>query len=414
MNERLLLEMAATLGHRLAMSGAETYRVEESIMYVLRTYGLEAECFAIPNCLFVSIITQEGKPMTRMLRIGSHGNDMDSVERYNDLSRRICAQRPEPETAMQWLEETDKSLRQYSPAGSALGYFLGSFGFALFFGGTLADGLCAGLCGLLLLIVDQYMEKIRSTQFFRVITGAFFSAALAYLLWRAGLCANPDAAIIGTLMILVPGLLFTNAMRDVMYGDTNSGLNRVVQVLLIAIAIALGTAAALRLTTHLWGDPMGTGLIDYGFWLENLVCFLGCIGFAILFNIHGVGVFICALGGMMAWSAYLIADWLGCGIFVANLAGAIVAALYSETMARVRRYPAISYLVVAIFPQLPGAGLYYTMSYAVHNDMLRFAEKGMETASVAGALAVGILLVSTAFRLWSKWLYQTRGKYGHH
>ena len=150
MNERLLLEMATSLGYRLAMAGAETYRVEESIIYVLRTYGLEAECFAIPNCLIVSIITQEGKPITRMRRIGTHGNDMDSVERYNNLSRRLCAEKPDPETAMAWLEETDRSLRQYSPAGNALGYFLGSFSFALFFGGTLADGLCAGLCALYL------------------------------------------------------------------------------------------------------------------------------------------------------------------------------------------------------------------------------------------------------------------------
>lgn len=414
MNERLLLEMATTLGYRLAMAGAETYRVEESIALVLRAYGLEAEAFAIPNCLIVSIITDSGNPMTRMRRIGTHGNDLDAVEKYNRLSRRLCAEKPDPQTAMEWLEETKQSLKVYTPLINALGYFQGSFGFALVFGGTLRDALCAGLCGLLVLFIDTFMERIHSTQFFRVITGAFCSAMLAYTIHTFGFIDNVDASIIGTLMLLVPGLLFTNAMRDVMYGDTNSGLNRLVQVLLIAVAIALGTAAALWITTRVWGEPISAGLMNYGFTMLNIGCLIGCVGFAVLFNIHGPGIMLCALGGVLAWMAYLITNDLTGHVVFANLIGGLVAAFYAEIMARIRKYPAISYLVVSIFPLIPGAGVYYTMSYAVHSDMSMLATKGMETAAVAGAIALGILLVSTAFRMWSTWQFRNRGKYGHH
>ena len=414
MNERLLLEMATTLGYRLAMAGAETYRIEESITMVLRSYGLEAEVFAIPNCLTVSINTADDRPMTRMRRIGIHGNDLDAVERYNNLSRRLCAQRPAPETAMQWLEETAANLRSYSRGAIALGYILGSVGFALVFRGTLRDAFWAGICGLVVLFIDEFMDRIHSTQFFRVITAAFFSSIVAYMLRTAGLLDNADASIIGTLMLLVPGLLFTNAMRDIMYGDTNSGLNRVVLVLLIAMAIALGTAAALKITTALWGEPVGTGLMDYGYGMLNVGCLLGCIGFAIIFNIHGPGILICALGGCIAWTAYLITADLTGSVFYSNLVGGLVASFYAEIMARIRKFPAIAYLVVSIFPLIPGAGVYYTMSYAVHNDMAMFASKGMETAAVAGAIALGIVLVSTAFRLWSGWHYRNRGVHGHH
>ena len=414
MDERLLLEMATTLGYRLAMAGAETYRVEESIALVLRTYGLEAEAFAIPNCLIVSIITSQGKPMTRMRRIGTHGNDLDAVEKYNLLSRRLCAEKPDPKTAMQWLEETQRSLRTYTSAITALGYFQGSFGFAILFGGTLRDAVCAGICGLLVMLIEIFMEKIHSTQFFRVIVSAFISALPAYLAHCFGLIDNSAAAIIGTLMLLVPGLLFTNAMRDVMYGDTNSGLNRLVQVLLIAVAIALGTAAALWITTNFLGEPVATIAVDHGFWMLNLGCLIGCIGFAVIFNIHGPGIMLCALGGVLAWSAYLISMDLGCSVVIANLIGGLVAAFYAETMARIRKYPAISYLVVSIFPLIPGAGVYYAMSHVVHDEMALFADKGMETAAIAGAIALGILLVSTAFRMWSSWQFRNRGHYGHH
>ena len=245
MNERLLLEAATTLGYRLAMSGAETFRVEESILRVLKTYGYEAEAFAIPNCLIVSIITASDQPMTRMRRIGPHGNDLDAVELYSGLSRAICNRRPEPEELVRWIAHVDGMRRSYTLPLQALGFFLASFGFCFTFSGTFADALGAGLCGLIVLAVDKLMDKLNSTQFFRTIIGAFCMAIFAYAAHHLGLVQNADAAIIGALMLLVPGLLFTNAMRDVMYGDTNSGLNRVVLVMLIAVAIALGTAAAL-------------------------------------------------------------------------------------------------------------------------------------------------------------------------
>ena len=403
MNERLLLEAATTLGYRLAMSGAETFRVEETILRVLKTYGYQAEAFAIPNCLIVSIITATGKPMTRMRRIGPHGNDLDAVEQYSNLSRAICNRHPEPTELLNWLQYVEDRRRSYPLSIQAIGFFLAAFGFCFTFSGTFPDALGAGLCGLIVLVVDKLMDKLNSTQFFRTIIGAFCMSAFAYLSHHMGLIQNADAAIIGALMLLVPGLLFTNAMRDVMYGDTNSGLNRVVLVLLIAVAIALGTAAALTMSTRWWGVPAGVGLADYGPLMLNIGAFIGCVGFSIYFNIHGPGILVCCFGGVLTWSTYLVALELGVGLIYANLIGGIVASVYAEVMARIRRFPAISYLVVSLFPLLPGAGIYYTMAYAVENEMTRFAQKGFQTAAIAGALALGILLVSTAFRIWSNY-----------
>ena len=72
-------------------------------------------------------------------------------------------------------------------------------------------------------------------------------------------------------------------------------------------------------------------------------------------------------------------------------------------MARVRKYPAISYLVVSIFPLLPGAGIYYTINAFVQGHMNDFSKIGSHTIAIAGALAVGILIVSTTVRSWTQW-----------
>lgn len=409
MDYYLLVDMATELGYELAMSGAETFRVEDSIYRVLKTYGIESEIFAITNCLTVSIETPSGKPLTRMRRIGYHGNDMERVERYNALSRRICAEKPDGEIAMQWLKDTKSSCRIYSLPMFLLADFVGSFGFSLFFGGTVLDGLWAGLCGIVIGLVSKVMDDLKSNPFFSTIASSFCMALVAYVIAGFGLTDNVDTVIIGALMILVPGLLFTNSMRDIIYGDTNSGINRLVQVVLIAVAIALGTAAAWQVTIPLWGQPGGADTVTYSFVVHCLVSFIGCVGFAIYWNVHGYGVPLCALGGMFTWAVYLIAIKLGCGIIGANFWAAVVAAVYSEIMARVRKYPAITYLVVSAFPLLPGAGIYYTMSYILQNNTDMAWQKGMETAAIAGVMAVGILLVSTAVRFY----YVLRGRIKH-
>ena len=77
MDYRSLLDATTELGYLLAMSGAETFRVEETITRIFAAYGIQAEVFAIPNCLTVSLETDAQKPMTRMRRIGHHGTDLD-------------------------------------------------------------------------------------------------------------------------------------------------------------------------------------------------------------------------------------------------------------------------------------------------------------------------------------------------
>lgn len=403
MDYNTLLDLATDLGYELAMCGAETFRVEESVSRVLASYGLESEVFAIPNFLIVSILDENGTPITRMRRIGYHGNDLDSVEKFSGLSRALCNRKPDPKTGMEWLAFTRSKREHYATFITFLGYFFGAAGYGLFFGGNLFDGICAGLCGIVVGLVERITSTMKANPFFRTIASAFFMALLAYGLGAAGIARNPNAVTIGALMILVPGLLFTNAMRDIIYGDTNSGVNRIVQVFLIAIALALGTAVAWQIATYLWGLPTSAADIPHAWFTQSFFAFVGCLGFSILFNIHGPGGIVCALGGGLAWVVYCLVLGLGGGELSGYFWGALTASVYAELMARIRKYPAISYLVISIFPLIPGAGVYYTMTYAVQGQMDLFASKGMFTAAIAGVMAVGILLGSTFFRMYSDW-----------
>ena len=401
MDYNALLDLATDLGYELAMAGAETFRVEESIRRFMGAYGVEAEVFAIPNYLMVSITDHDGKPITKMRRIGYHGNNMDAVEKFSSLSRILCSRAPHPTEGRKWLQHTREQMVSYSLPMQYLGYFIGSAGHALFFGGNWMDSLCGGICGMLVGFVNQFLDKRKTNPFFTTIASAFFMALLAYAFGALGLSPNPDAATIGPLMILVPGLLFTNAMRDIIYGDTNSGINRCVQVVLVAMAIALGTGSAWQLASVLWWAPVSVPAIQYNFLTQCIFAYVGCVGFVIVFNIHKAGPVTCAFGGALTWAVFLMAQKISGSDLTAYFWAALASSVYSESMARIRKYPAISYLVIAIFPIIPGAGAYYTMNYAVQGQMDLFASKGMFTAAIAGVMAVGILLGSTVFRIYS-------------
>lgn len=401
MNYTLLMELVSEIGCRIAVGGAETYRVEESVNRILTAYGVESRVYSVPNSLIITMMIPDQPPMTQLCRMERKGTDLDAVEQYSNLGRRICAQKPELETAMQWVQETEKKRKHYALPTTLLGYVLVAWGFSVFFGGGLMDSVCAAACGMLLGIAEYFMGKLQTNVFFQNIAAGFLLAFFAYAMSELGIIPNVDAAVIGTLMLLVPGALFTNAMRDIIFGDTNSGVSRVVEALLIAVAVALGTAAAWNLSATLWGAPLQGIELSHNPAITCFVSFVACAGFVVVFNVHGYGSVLCALGGAITSGVYCASQAMGCQELMCYFIATCAAAVFSELMARIRKYPAISYLLISVLPLIPGAGIYHAAQQAIRGNMELAAAYGTNTLATAGVMAAGILVVSTAVRMWT-------------
>ena len=249
-----LMSLASELGYGLLSSGAEIYRVEESILRLLHAYGVaEADPFVIPNCIIVSFTTPQGRAMTQVRRMPSHGTDVDLLERYNDLCRHLCAQPIPPKEALEQLRHIGETLRLYSLPAQLAAYILGTFSFGLFFGGTLRDAFCAGMCGLAIGLALTAMTWLHTNLFFKSMLGAALSGLMALCFVHAGLGDHSEIIIIGALMALVPGIMFTNAIRDIIAGDMVAGITKIADALLTGVAIALGTAFSIGLTRLFWG-----------------------------------------------------------------------------------------------------------------------------------------------------------------
>ena len=134
--------------------------------------------------------------------------------------------------------------------------------------------------------------------------------------------------------------------------------------------------------------------------LPVLYAFFGAGGFAVIYNIHGkASVFFAALGGALGWLAYLLTAPLLQSDIAQSLVAAVVISIYAEVMARLRKNPVTGYLLIAIFPLVPGGGIYYTMEHAINHNIDLFLSSFLHVMGIAGALAVGVLLVSSVMRM---------------
>ena len=398
-----LLDGCCQVGVQIVRCGGEIQRAEDTVRRLLAAYRLEGEVFAVPNCVWVSVRAPDSRVHTVMRRVPSIVTDIDGIERFNDLSRRLCADPPaDPAELSARCGAALAELRAYPVVLRLAGYFLGAFFFALFFSGGWAEAAAAGLAGLVGGTVLVLLERARANGFLTTLISAFVLGAAACGLPALGAPINLEVTVAGGLMVLVPGLVFTSFMSDLLTGDMMAGLATFARAVLSAAAIALGTVAAMALFP---GQPAGAAVraADYGGVVYCLFAFLGCLGFCPAMNVRGMGTPLCCLGGAAGWAAYLAVMALGGGSFVASLVGAVVVAVFAEAMARLRKCPATSYSTIALFPLVPGLTIYQAMDHGIRGDTELFWETFFRTFGIAGCIALGLLLVSAVLELQRRW-----------
>ena len=117
--------------------------------------------------------------------------------------------------------------------------------FAVFFGGNLWDALAAAISSVLLFGADRLLARIRMQRIVTTIICSAVVALSAVALTKLHIGRSVDMICIGNVMLLIPGISFTTSLRDMIGGDTISGLLGLCEALLRAVAIAIGFALVL-------------------------------------------------------------------------------------------------------------------------------------------------------------------------
>lgn len=133
-------------------------------------------------------------------------------------------------------------------------------------------------------------------------------------------------------------------------------------------------------------------------------------GFALLFNIRGKNLLIASLCGVFSWAVYLVCDHYSDSTMVPYFICGVSIALYSETAAYLFRSPATVYLMPGFIPSVPGGAIFRAMESCLFGDIAGFAEGLVNTLKIGGAIALGLILMSSFFRLFRAALRQATTK----
>jgi len=144
--------------------------------------------------------------------------------------------------------------------------------------------------------------------------------------------------------------------------------------------------------------------------MSCLYAFGGAFAFALVFNIPKNKLVLSAIGGLLGQLTYVIFQTIISNDVALYFLATIAISLYAEILARVTKSPTTLFLAVALIPLVPGGGVYYTMVYLLKGNIELGVTTGLHTLGISGALAMGIILVSSSFNLIRKVMIHNKRK----
>ncbi|GAA0745992.1 threonine/serine exporter family protein [Clostridium oceanicum] len=247
MNTNRVIRVALEAGKLILENGGETYRAEETMSRICSAYDIpNSENYVSPTVIITSVITNKGKPISLTKRIKYRTVNLDKIDKINNLSRNIKINNLTLDEVEEYLEYINNENKTYSFNLNILFSCLISSFFTLLFGGNGNDFVISFIVGALLQLNLVFLKYVSANVFFTNLVGGF-TVALGSIIGHLIIPnTNIDKIIIGSIMILVPGIAIVNAIRDTISGDLISGIIRAVEAFLIAIAIAVGTGTVLK------------------------------------------------------------------------------------------------------------------------------------------------------------------------
>ena len=276
MDDKSIANMAVLAVEIMLRSGAETYRVEDTIKHILDTAGVSragsssenrtdrteqegpvrTESLVMLTGIIVTIERPGQEAVTVMRRVHDRGTNMHRIVEVNEISRKYCAGELSAEET--WEKLKSIKGRQYTVWMYNIATVLVPAGFAPLFGGGIREIPAAAAVGVLLAVVMTVGKRLRISSFIlnMICAGGVAVAAMALKVWNPAL--NMDTVIISGIMTLVPGVAITNAIRDTLRGDYISGGARALEAFVTAAAVAIGAGVGIAAMNVFW---RGGGLL---------------------------------------------------------------------------------------------------------------------------------------------------------
>lgn len=248
-----ILRFALLLGEQMLTNGAETSRVEDSVLRVCKSRGFKhVNVFTTPTCVIISDEKFDG--LTFMKTISKRTINLTKIDKLNDISREFVQNEDvDPIYAIDKLKEVE-AVKDYNQFIYFIGTAMASASFAYLIGGTtVLDFILTLIIASIGVIIYNKILKLNGITFFATLMSSFSIAVLGNLLVNYNVLQNSTSLIVGSIMPLLPGVSFIKGLRDLISGNLIAGISRIVEAILISAAIAVGVGVVLDLTHRFGG-----------------------------------------------------------------------------------------------------------------------------------------------------------------
>ena len=400
--------IALEIGEHIQRSGGEIGRVEDTIKRICKAYGaIHVDVFALTSIIILSVNFGD-RTFTRTRRITKGGvNNFSKLAKLNQLSREVCSTCPPKEGVIEKMQEITNKTQHVLPL-FLLAHVLTALGFCMYFGGSMIESLVAGFIALLMYVLHRIISGPHMNVIMAKLIICFFGGLSTVLVTfignsYCGLTLHSDLIMIGTIMNVIPGVAFTNSLRDLLGGDLMTGILRLSEVLIDTVAIAGGYAMSLLLLKNIANTTTTVQeatpeMILYRF-IGAMIC---TFGLTLLYNLEWRSITFAMIGAAIACLIFEIYIYMFANVFVGALLAAMAVAAYSDIIAHIIKTPTTILLIPGIVPMVPGGLLFRAMLALLDKEAESASDYGSRALFVSMGITIGILAATFVFRtLWS-------------
>jgi len=246
-----ILHASTLAGVALLKSGAEIFRVQETMARIIEHYGVKNyNVYVIANGIFANIDENKESHRTAIRDVPLSGTHLGLIDRVNRISREICQDAYSIDEAIKKLEEC-QTLPPAKHIVLAIATGVGAAAFGILFGAGLIESIITFLLGMVLQFFLDWTHNI--SKFLMYIAGAFNVTAGAAAMEAIKPSIDFNAIVIGAIIPMFPGVRFTTSIRELFNGDHVSGSIHLMDAIMTSVCIATGVGAAIGISNVLGG-----------------------------------------------------------------------------------------------------------------------------------------------------------------
>ena len=247
----LKAKLLCTLGWRMALCGAETRLIIQSVRQMGVDLGLSEVDLGLSRTGLVVKVHSGSEYSVEFKEISAFGINMSSLTDLNRICLDVSAGKlRDPKEIFQAIEAVKP--KHYNQKLLIAIESLAAGLFAFLNGATLQVMACSVIGGLLLMIIRFSLLKRGFFESFAFMCSAFCGSILA--LFAAKLLFNLSAeqtslALMSTSLLLVPGFPYMNGFLDIFKGYVDIGISRIIHAFVLTSAAAIGLIGTVFINT---------------------------------------------------------------------------------------------------------------------------------------------------------------------